>query len=460
MPPVPPSFPHDRLTLENPWWRGAGDPDAVLPRRDLFERLFRTVHDGTGVIRLAGPRRVGKSVLIRQLILRLLQTGLPPDAVAVIPWDAPALSGVPLERLWSALPLAGREGWRLLVLDGCQHRSTAQAEAAALAAAEPGLCLVTVSALGGAAGADLVLPPLRFCEYLRLTGAEDDLVEPVFLGRSGRPGMFAVRDMAGLNRRFADYLAGGGFPEAVLLRQGGDGGRILRDRVIDALLHHDLPALCGLGDSAGLTDLFVRLAHASGRELTIEGLSEETGLAKNTVRRYLDHLESAFLITRMGRVHPAGDRFRRMRSFKLHLTAPCLHAALFGPSPPDSPAFAALAEGAIVGQWLGSAERERLVFCRLAQGTVDLVGLSAEDDRPVWACAVPGNDDSVGDQNWISGLIQFSRLNPGLRWLGATTRSIAALRSHILEDGRKVEVWHRPAAQYGYEVGRRIASEG
>lgn len=460
MPIDTPSFLTERLALENPWWRGAGDPDALLPRRDLFERLFRAVHERAGLVRLGGPRRVGKSVLIRQVVLRLLQAGLPPDGVAVVPWDAPALSALPLERLWAAVPPAGREGWRVLVLDGCQHRPTALAEALALAAAHPDLCIVTVSALGGPAGADLVLPPLRFCEYLRLTGAEDELVEPVFLGRAGRPGMYAVRDMAGLNRRFAAYINGGGFPEAVLLRQGGDGGRILRERIADGLLRSDLPALCGLGDSAGLTALFVRLAGSSGQELTVEGLAEDTGLAKNTVRRYLDHLESAFLIVRMGRVHPAGERFRRMRSFKLHLTAPCLHTALFGPTAADSASFAALAEGAIVGQWLGSAERERLVFCRLAEGTVDLVGLSADDDRPVWACALPGSDESIAGENWIKGLIQFSMLNPGLRWLGATTRTTAALRPHPLGDGRKVEVWHRPAAQYCYEAGRRIAAEG
>lgn len=455
----PPAFLSNRLALENPWWRGAGDPDALLPRRDLFDRLFRRIHGGTGVVRLGGPRGAGKSVLVRQLVSYLLQTGLSADAVAVIPWDAPALCGQSLDTLWAALPPAETER-RLLVLDGCQHRLTAHAEADALAALVPELCILAVSALGGPAGADLVLPPMRFCEYLRLTGAEDAVVEPVFLGRSGRPGMYAVRDMAGLNRRFADYVAGGGFPAAVLLRHGGDGGRILRERVVDGVLRSDLPALQGLGDSAGLTTLFVRLAGASGQELTIEGLAADTGLAKNTVRRYLDYLESAFLIVRMGRVHPAGERFRRMRSFKLHLTAPCLHAALFGPVGLDGPAFAALAEGAIVGQWLGSAERERLVFCRLAEGTVDLVGLSAADDRPVWACALPGTDDSVGDRARINGLIQFSQLNPGLRWLGATSRSTAALRAYALDDGHTAEVWHRPAAHYCYEAGRRAAAEG
>lgn len=455
----PPAFLSNRLALENPWWRGAVDPDALLPRRDLFDRLFRRLHGGTGVVRLGGPRGAGKSVLVRQLVHYLLQTGLPAATVAVIPWDAPSLCGQSLNTLWAALPPV-EMGRRLLVLDGCQHRPTAHAEAEALAALEPGLCILAVSALGGPAGADLVLPPLRFCEYLRLTAAEDAVVEPVFLGRSGRPGMYAVRDMAGLNRRFADYIADGGFPEAVLLRHGGDGGRILRERIVDGLLRSDLPALHGLGDSAGLTALFARLAGASGRELTVEGLAEDTGLAKNTVRRYLEYLESAFLIVRMGRVHPAGERFRRMRSFKLHLTAPCLHAALFGPPAPDGPAFAALAEGAIVGQWLGSAERERLVFCRLAEGTVDLVGLSASDDRPVWACALPGTDDSVGDQDRINGLIQFSRLNPGLRWLGATSRSIAALRAYAVDAGHTAEVWHRPAAHYCYEAGRRVAAEG
>lgn len=84
---------------------------------------------------------------------------------------------------------------------------------------------------------------------------------------------------------------------------------------------------------------------------------------------------------------------------------------------------------------------------------MDLIGLDADSLRPSWACALTGRDDSLTGIG-VEGLIAFARRNAPLRWLGAVTRTQAGLRRH---DG--LEVWHRPAGQYCYEVGRRVAEE-
>lgn len=445
-----------RLALDNPWWRtGAVEADvAALPRRAFFEAFFGRVNrpGGGAPLMLAGPRRVGKSVLIRQTIARLIDAGTDPRAIVYAPLDAPALHALPAGRL-----AAGVEGAGFLFLDGLHHLRDGEAAVAALAAARPSLRVVA-SVAGGAAqrprDANLfILPPLTFCEYLRFTGAERDLIEPMFFGK-GTP-MYVVRDMAALNERFAHYVNGGGFPEAVLLRPvPGDAARHLRDGVLPALLHQDLPGLTGIAGTAELNALFTLLARNTGREVSIEAIAERAGIAKNTVRRYLDYLEASFLIIRMGRVHPEGGRFQRMRTFKVHLTAPCLYAALFGPVAADAPLFPALAESAIIGQWLASADLPNIVYARLPEGSVDLVALAPGTGRPAWACALPGTDESVAGDATINGLIQFSRRNAPLRWIGATTRTQAALKAH---DG--VEVWHRPASQYCYEAGRRVAEE-
>ncbi|WP_448192397.1 ATP-binding protein [Azospirillum sp. sgz301742] len=448
-----------RLTLDNPWWRtGAPEPEmAALPRRAFFDGFLRRLGRGgpDRPLLLAGPRRVGKTVLVRQAIGRLIEDGAPPRGLLYADLTSPTAHGVPLERLARALrAAAGHDGPGVLVLDGVHHVRGWEAEVAALAAALPDLRIVAVAS-GAAAplGGAFVLPPLTFAEYLRLTGAERDLIEPMVFGKG--PTMYVVRDMAALNERFLHYINGGGFPEAVLLRTPGrDSARLLRGEVLGALLHQDLPGLAGIAGTADLNALFTLLARNTGREVSIEAISERAGLAKNTVRRHLDYLEASHLIIRMGRVHPEGGRFQRMRTFKIHLSSPCLYAALFGPVGAGDPAFATLTESAIVGQWLSSAERARLVYARLPEGPVDLVALSSDTDRPAWACALPGNDESVGDGARVNGLIQFSKRNAPLRWIGSTTRTLAALKAH---DG--VEVWHRPASQYCYEVGRRAVDE-
>ncbi len=451
-----------RLALDNPWWSG-GPPEAelaALPRRAFLDAFLRRIgRPGPAApLVLAGPRRVGKTVLVRQAIQRLLETGTPAQNLAYAALDAPAVQGVPLDRLVAALA-ARAEGPAMIVLDSIQQARGWEERLAAVAAAHPEARIVAVTAGGARPGpppgcAAFVLPPLTFAEHLRLTGAERELIEPLALGKG--PPMYLARDVAALNARFLHYINGGGFPEALLLRPPhGDAARRLRGEVLGALLHQDLPGLAGIGGTAELNALFLLLARNTGRELSIEAVAERAGIAKNTVRRYLDYLEASFLIVRMARVHPEGGRFRRMRTFKVHLAAPCLYAALFGPVTADDPAFPALAESAVVGQWLASPERSRLHFARLPEGPVDLVSLAADGGRPSWACALAAaGDGAAAGEASINGLIQFAKRNAPLRWVGATTRTLAALRSH---DG--IEVWHRPASQYCYEVGRRVAED-
>ncbi|WP_448203583.1 ATP-binding protein [Azospirillum sp. sgz302134] len=451
----------DRLALDNPWWGGGwteGETTA-LPRRAFFDAFLRRLgrlEPGTPLV-LAGPRRVGKTVLVRQAIQRLLETGTPAGSIAYASLDAPAVQGLPLDRLVAALRERA-EGPGLVILDAIHHARDWGTHLPVIAAAHPDARIVAVSSGGArretpAGCAEFILPPLTFAEYLRLTGAERELIEPMFFGK-GTP-MYVVHDVAALNARFLHYINGGGFPEAVLLRPSqGDGARHLRTEVLGALLHQDLPGLAGIGGTAELNALFLLLARNTGREVSIEAIAEQAGIAKNTIRRYLDYLEASFLIVRMARVHPEGGRFQRMRTFKIHLTTPCLYAALFGPVGAEDPVLPALAESAVIGQWLASPERARLHYARLPEGPVDLVSLSAGSGRPSWACALAGTDDAVSDSVTINGLIQLAKRNAPLRWVGATTRTQAALKTH---DG--VEVWHRPASQYCYEVGRRVADE-
>lgn len=438
-----------RLLLDNPWRTGAPlDPAAIAyPRRAFFDAFLARL-DRPGLTVLAGPRRVGKTVLVRQALARLLDTGMPPERLAYADLAAPAVESLPMPRLATLFGLA--EGPGVLALDGVHRRPGWEGEAAALVRDCPELTLVAVSALRPATGPAFVLPPLTFCEHLRLSGSENELIETMVFGRTA---MYVVRDLPALNRSFLAYLNTGGFPETLLLKpQHGDAGQHLRGAVLEAVLGSDLPARLGVGSTAELAALFTLLARNTGHETAIEPLAETTGLAKNTVRRYLDVLEGAMLIRRMPRLHPEGERFRRMRSFKVHLTIPSLHAALFGPVTAADAAYPALAESAVIGQWLGSQELPRLHFARLPEGPVDLIALDPADDRPAWACRLAGSDNAA--EAATAALVRFARKNAPLRWIGATTNTVAALRVH---DG--IEVWHRPTAQYAYEIGRRTADD-
>jgi len=439
-----------RVDRDNPWRViGAIDPEpASWPRRTALAAV-RGRLEKPGLTVLHGPRRVGKTTLVRQAVNDAFAVGFPPASILWVDLAAPVLARASLDELAAPLPASERA---LLVLDSVHRRADWEREAGELARRRPGTTIVAISALRPD-GPSLHLPHLSFREHLAWTGGERELIEPMAFGRAGagRTVMYTVRDMGELNRRFRAHVTGGGFPETVMSRlPGRDAARTLSGELVETLLHSDLPALDRVGDGEDLTRLFTLIAWNTGAETSIEALAEATDLAKNTVRRHLEHLISAGLIARLPRVRAEGDRFQRMRTFKLHLTTPASHAALFGPPPADRPLPPALAECAAVAQWLGTPDADRLFFARLPEGDVDLIALDVETDRPNWVCKISTDDASVDLPP--RGLIRFAELNAPLRRVEATTDTLTALRVH---DG--IEVWHRPLAQYCYEVGRRAA---
>ncbi len=122
----------------------------------------------------------------------------------------------------------------------------------------------------------------------------------------------------------------------------------------------------------------------------MDDLAKATNIAKNTLRKYLDYLEQAFLIRRINRVDRDGKKFQRQVFFKVYLTGPCLYAALFAPVPPSYQFFQRLAETALVSQWLGSTAIENLYYASWRGGEVDLLTLHPETCKP----------DHVYDLDW------------------------------------------------------------
>ena len=72
----------------NPWWRGL--PQAPLPpvKRWAFSVALRRLKSGlTKATVVSGPRQVGKSTLMLQMIQTLLEEGAPPTHIFYIQFD-------------------------------------------------------------------------------------------------------------------------------------------------------------------------------------------------------------------------------------------------------------------------------------------------------------------------------------------------------------------------------------
>lgn len=78
----------DNLRSLNPHWEGKPGPIVPPMRRWVFSRLIRLLQHGlTPAVVLRGPRRVGKTVLLRQIMTELLQHGVDPSHILYVAFD-------------------------------------------------------------------------------------------------------------------------------------------------------------------------------------------------------------------------------------------------------------------------------------------------------------------------------------------------------------------------------------
>jgi len=428
-----------RLAVENPWWE---EPHQVAshfagwtprPYLDLFFPLLES-RDVRRAVVLMGPRRVGKTVMIHHAIQRLLGHGTSPDRILYVSVDHPLYNGLALERFLdlhrqaNGVDLGSAGGY--VFFDEIQYLRDWERHLKALVDTYPRLrCVASGSAAaalrlkstesGAGRFTDFLLPPLTFYEYLELVG-EGGLVD---VDARGRP---EVADLRRLNERFFHYLNVGGYPEAVLSAEiQADPARFIKGDIIDKVLLRDLPSLYGIRDVQELNALFTTLAFNTAGEVSLEELAKRSGVTKNTLKRYIEYLEAAFLIRVVHRVDRRGRRFQRATSFKVYLTNPSMRSALFAPVTPEDPAAGAMVETGVFAQWFHWPGT--LHYARWKGGEVDLVRLS-RGDQPALAIEVKWSDRPWTRPSELSSLVGFCKAN-GLERAAVTTRERSGMKT-------------------------------
>ncbi len=288
---------------------------------------------------------------------------------------------------------------------------------------------------------DFRLPPLTFHEFLDMLGRAGLVDEP-------EPGQYRASDVVALNDEFIRYLNFGGYPEALFSQDiQADPRKFIRSDIIDKVLLRDLPQLYGIEDIQELNRLFTMLAYNTGDEVSLESLSQGSGVAKNTIKRYLEYLQAAFLVTILHRVDQSGRMFRRANYFKVYLANPSMRGALFGPISREHEAAGAMAETAVISQWQHSSVASRLFYARWAQGEVDLV---THDGQKARGCVeIKWSDRHFDNPGALRNLWTFAQKN-GLDF-AATTTLTASGEKQLAE----LRVLYHPTSLYCYMIGRR-----
>jgi predicted AAA+ superfamily ATPase len=407
---------------------------------------------------LMGPRRVGKTVLLRHVIRRLLESGVPPSHVCYVSVDHPLYNGLGLEQLLTAFReasgLAEDAGPIYVLFDEIQHLRDWEVHLKSLVDTYANVRFV---ASGSAAAAlklksresgagrftDFLLPPLTFHEYVDLRGRTDELFH--LADDWTRP-----RDVEDVNKEFVDYLNFGGYPELALNPVAQkDPSRFVKEDVIDKVLLRDLPSLYGIQDVQELNSLFTMLAFNTGSEVSLEALSQRSHVAKNTLKRYIEYLEAAFLIKVVHRVDHSARQFQRASAFKVYLTNPSMFPALFTPVGADDATTPRLVETAVFAQWLHSPNPVH--YARWDVGEVDLVWLDALQ-KPVHATEVKWSDRAFEDVGEVKALVAFCARH-GLKQPMVTSRTVQGLRA-----AGDITLGYLPASVYAFIIGRSLVS--
>lgn len=460
-----------RMQFDNPWWVLGSIPNDYKQMQhrlylEMFLPLVTDMSTRRGVI-LMGPRRVGKTVMLFHTIGELIARGVSPQKIIYLSIDTPIYNNTSLEELLqlareslkqSEAPMEGYyvfydeiqylKDWEVHLKSLIDSYRDIKFVASGSAAA----ALKMKSAESGAGRfTDFMLPPLTFNEYIHLLNL-NSLIVPAKMNWNGQEmESYDTIDIDTLNKHFVDYINYGGYPEIVLSKKmQEDVGQYVRHDIVDKVMLRDLPSLYGIKDIQELNRLFVHIVYRTGEEFTYDNLSQDSGIDKNLLKKYIQYFEAAFLIKVVHKVTDNAKKLQRVTAFKIYLTNPSLRCALFSPLSSSDSMFGHMVETAIYAQWLqrGTAD---IHYARWTENKknreVDMVGMDVARQKPNWAVEIKWSDRIVE---------QTSDLKPLLNFLGNNqlpSAVVTTMTKYVYKPMKSVGIQFIPAALYAYIVG-------
>ncbi len=326
------------LQAYNPWWHGVSR-DTPSFRRPLFEELLQDAAELRQIISLTGPRRVGKTTLVLQVIQHLIgNKGVSPSRIVYYSLDDPILARIPegpraidaiVERFFDLRTRKPREGVQAPIyvfLDEIQRFDRWELHLKKYYDLElPIRWLVTGSAsspifkksreslLGRIK--DHHLLPFSFREYVlfrtqdqralqEIVASGTRIREDVFRSSSGRRlagsaaefqrGLIPHRDF--LQNAFPKFLVCGGFPEVWDLPDAIRRQEYLFDNQVQKVIFEDLFYATQFRKPENIRRFYLYLITRPGEEIRIDAVASEIGASRVMLERYLPLLEMTDLV--------------------------------------------------------------------------------------------------------------------------------------------------------------------
>ena len=328
------------LATYNPWWNDGEAAFASLPEfhRDVFDDLYADVQRLPQMISVTGPRRVGKSTLLRQCIRKLIKEGDPGQAQRIVYFtmDDPALllPNVDVDRFFEDLvaefAARAKDGVVYLFLDEIQKfprwelylkkhydLKTPVRFVVSGSASAPIFRKSRESLLGRIH--DYQVLPFSFREYIRFHSGNDiysnnakafrEVVMPYAQSHEEVASFiqllhdFMIFNLSGARAlapgEIDKFFFEGGFPEVwnlpdILAKQ-----EYLYQNQIERVIFEDLLVAAEFRKPEMLRRFYLGLLAEPGRETNVTKLSRDIGIAAATITTYFPLLEATDLVWRL-----------------------------------------------------------------------------------------------------------------------------------------------------------------
>lgn len=231
------------------------------------------------VMLIYGPRRVGKTLLLREIYnefegKKLLLNGESSDTVRML--ADRSISNY--KHMFADVSL--------LAIDEAQHIPEIGMKLKLMVDEIPGLAIVAT----GSSSFDL----------------QNQAGEPL-VGRSTRFMLtpFSIKEINKQQPTFQtitnidQHLVYGFYPELISIDSGAEQARYLTE-IVDSYLLRDILAIDGVKNAQKMHDLLRLVAYQVGSEVSTDELGKQLGVSRNTAERYLDLLQKVFVLYRLG----------------------------------------------------------------------------------------------------------------------------------------------------------------
>ena len=329
----------------NPWWRRESIPDLPSWKRSAFYELLSWVVKPPAhrAVMLSGPRQVGKTTLLLQIIDQLIKDGVPPANILYATFDHPIFKLAGLDAVleaWRELePKA--DGPEYLFLDEAQFiRDFGTWTKHQIDFFKQRRIVFTGSAMplvnsGEESGVGrwftLQISTLSFYEYLQIKKVSLPSIPKISqitdLFKASKSEIYQISNgTQSLIGHFHEYLIRGGFPQTALVESIPQAQRLLREDIIDKVLKRDMTAIFGVRRVLELEQIFIYLCMHDGGIQDLQTLSSNLGITKPTVKNFINLLELTHLLYKLP-PYGYGKEILRAR-YKLYLADPAIAPAI------------------------------------------------------------------------------------------------------------------------------------